>query len=58
MTLEEFIKTDVYKDAGYYNYVDSHKQYLEIQDDDDLLNKIVLDYYQYSDGCLQIRLDI
>lgn len=57
MTLEEFMETDIYKDAGYYNYVDLNGEEIE-EDENDMLDKVVRDYYKFSGGCLEITLDI
>ena len=57
MTLEKFMETDIYKDAGYYNYVDLNGEEIETNEED-LLYKSVRDYYKFSGGCLEITLDM
>lgn len=57
MLLKEFMETDTYKDAGYINYVGADGMEIE-WDEEDLLDGTVIGYHKYSEGCLEIKLNI
>lgn len=57
MSLGEFLETDVFKGADYVEYFDVDGMEIEA-DEEELLEKDVFDYNQYSGGCLEVTLDM
>ena len=55
MSLREFMKTDIFKDAGYVEYIGSDG--MELEYDDCLLDVEVVNWHKYSSGCLEIKLE-
>ena len=52
----DFMKTDIYRNAGYYCYVGLDGQELD-ESEEELINENVRGYYASSSGCLEITLE-
>ncbi len=57
MVLEEFMRTDTFKDAEHHEYVDLNGEEID-EDPEELLDVTIMDYYEYAGGRLEITLDM
>lgn len=57
MSLEEFMESDIYKDAGSVEYIGVDGMELN-EDEYDLLDANVINYHKYPGGSLEIKLNV